>query len=197
MKSIYFIALFLITITVNAQTKEELFESFANETCECILEEKLDSMTKDEVKRALGLCMLDGYEKEKEKFLNYGVKFDSYESGIKLGKLVGVEMALICPEVFKVFIDDKDAAEEEEPIKFFTGTIKSISGDDFNYVYLEDENNKTHKFLWLRNFEGSSRLMENSKLKSKVIIYFENIECFIPKMNDYYSLKEITKIEFL
>ena len=194
MKKIIFISIFLISIISHSQTKEELLDLVANETCECINMDELDNLSNAELEMKLGLCMMESYSKRSEKFKDFGIGNGSVESAEELGELVGMKMAFICPKVFSSFIENEDLEELE---KSHTGIIKSISGNDFNYVYLEDENNKTHKFLWLRNFEGSSGLMINSKIKSKVVVYYINIECFIPKMNDYYSLKEITKIEFL
>lgn len=199
MKKIIIIIVFIFGIYSSAQTKDELISIMANETCECINKEG-DNLSKQEIQTKLGVCMLKGYNKRKEKYIAVGIKFDSYESGRKLGEQVGYKMAKICPEVFQSFVDEAVNTKSSNVTKSVTsisGNIESITGDDFSFVYLKDENGKTHKFLWLRNFEGSAKLMENSKLKSKVIIHYKNIECYIPKMNDYYSLKEITKIEFL
>lgn len=197
MKEVILIIALTFGLFSNAQTKDELIAIMSNETCECV-NKKGDNLSKEEVQTQLGVCMLKSYNMRRQKFLDAGIMFDSYESGRKLGEQVGFKMAKICPEIFHHFINKKtEKLTKNETTNSTTGHITSITGDDFSFVNLKDENGKTHKFLWLRNFEGSAKLMENSKLKSKVIIHYKNIECYIPKMNDYYSLKEITKIEFL
>ena len=198
MKKVIVIIVLIFGFLSHAQTKDELLSIMANETCECINKEG-DNLSKEEIQMKLGVCMLKSYNKRKDKFIAAGVKFDSYESGRKLGEQVGYKMAEICPEVFMSFVDDAttQSTTKTESVTSINGNIESITGDDFSFVNLKDENGKTHQFLWLRNFEGSAELMENPKLKTKVIIHYESIECYVPKMNDYYSFNEITKIEYL
>ncbi len=198
------LSIFILNFTILfAQTEEEAYEILANETCECINKIGLNK-DKTEIQRNLGICMLNSFEKNKEKFEkeNLNLKMNDYQSGKALGEKVGVKMAVICPEVFMAFMDEDTVDEYNDSTTKFTsilGVIKSISDGDVSYITIIDSDNKKQKFIWLRNFEGSDKIIENEKavIGKKVKIEFVNTECYIPKMKEYYMLKEIVKMEFI
>ncbi len=200
----------LLTVILNftslfAQTEDEAYVILANETCECISKKGLD-MTKDQIKANLGICMLSSLGRNKEKFekANLHISMNDYESGRALGEKVGVKMAVICPEVFMTFMDEETEGEYDDDdtatkSTTISGVIKSISDGDVSYIAIFDLNNKVQQFIWLRNFEGSDKIIENEKavIGKKVKIEFVNTECYIPKMKEYYMLKEIVKMKFI
>ncbi len=203
LKKTILLAVILNFTSLFAQTEDEAYVILANETCECINKKGLD-MTKNQIKANLGVCMLNSLGRNKEKFKKANLHFsmNDYESGRALGEKVGVKMAVICPEVFMVFMDEEttdkfdDTATKPTTI---SGVIKSISDGDISYIAIFDLNNKVQQFIWLRNFEGSDKVIENEKavIGKKVKIEFVNTECYIPKMKKYYMLKEIVKMEFI
>ncbi len=203
LKKITLLIVILNFTSLSAQTEEEAYEILATETCECINKKGLDK-TKEEIKTNLGICMLNSLGKNKAKFekANLHFKMNDYQSGRALGEKVGVQMAVICPEVFMTFIDEATTDRHDDSavkLTIVSGVIKSISDGDISYITIIDSNNKKQRFIWLRNFEGSDKIIENEKavIGRKVKIEFVNTECYIPKMKEYYMQKEIVKMEFI
>jgi len=192
MKKLIFISIFLANLFVTAQTKNELFEITAKETCECINEVDLKTLSRKQIKSRLGICMLNSYGVRKDKFIQFGVNFN-IDSAKNIGEEVGIKMATICPEVFTSFIEEK---ETEEQYSSIAGLYKKISGNDINYIHIIDENGKNQKFMWFGNFKGSNRFIEKRDSINKVIVYYKNTEYYVPKMKEYFTVKEITEIVY-
>ena len=113
MKKLLSIFIFLIVLLVNAQTKEELFELTAQETCDCMNEVSIKELSKNEMHSRLGICMINSYNTRKDKFLKFEVSFSS-ENAKSIGDEVGIKMAAICPEVFLHFIEEETKQANEE-----------------------------------------------------------------------------------
>ncbi len=198
------VSIFILNLTtLFAQTEEEAYEILATEICECINKIGLDK-AKTEIQKNLGICMLNSFGKNKDKFEkeNLNLKMNDYQSGKALGEKIGVKMAIICPEVFMAFMDKETVNKYDYSATksaSISGVIKSISDGDVSYITIIDSDNKKQKFIWLRNFEGSDKIIENEKavINKKVKIEFVNTECYIPKMKEYYMQKEIVKMEFI
>jgi len=194
-------ALLAITLSVQAQS-DEVYKTIAKETCECIGKKNYDYNTtsKAEIQAALGLCML-----ESAKLNKLELDMSNLEAITKLGEKVGLQMAPICPEVFKAFMDDAvqdietDESVEEDETEYFTvaGKIKSVEEKDFIYVTLKEASGKEHRFAWLYYFEGSDEFKDNPKsmVGKDVTITYILLEVFQPKSKVYYNLNILSGLQ--
>lgn len=197
------IIIVLLLITFNSsfsQTKkDDLLVKVAEKTCECI-DGNLDGKSVNELQLFFGLCIMKSYNPFKEEFKKIDATYN-YESYEELGEEVGIKLIEICPDNFSQIFENEDFIEsiydDNEKPNTLSGKFLSISGEEFNYINIKDENGKKQRFLWLKNFEGSERFINKPKSIKKIKVYYQNSECYIPKMKAYFMIKEVTKIEFL
>ena len=78
-----------------------------------------------------------------------------------------------------------------------TGTFKRIDNKGFNYIVIT-ENGNEKSFLWLTQFAGSEKFMDNTtSLTGKNLnVSWKEIEVYLPQAKGYYKVKEITGIDF-
>jgi hypothetical protein len=120
----------------------------------------------------------------------------------KIAESVGLEMAVVCPDVFlKIAKDDTEEpplVEEDELDLFYTGTFESITAVEFNTIFLLDDKNVKQEFVWLFSFEGDNLFVKNKIVKGdKLEIHYRQQEFFDPKQNKYRIYNEITSIKLL
>jgi hypothetical protein len=200
MKKIVIVFL-LLSINLFSQEKESILDKASKETCEYIKSIDLEKLTKHERNMKLGLFMIKMYSKYKKEFNGEGIFFDlskGEEEGRKFGTKFGVHMAKFCPETLILLAKDEVEKEKVKKVLSLTGNILRIKGKEFATVYMKDTENTTQKFVWLRNFMGSNKLIYAKSIKGlKVKIIYQNIEWYAPKIKEYITKKEITGIEFL
>lgn len=189
MKKFTFTFLF-IALAVSVMAQEDLYKTVAKETCECVTKRNIDVNKRSEVEMALGLCMLESIQTHK-----IDIQITDENAMGKFGEQVGLQMAPLCPELFKAFMADE--AEEVETIEL-TGKIRSIESGEFLYVILKEDSGKEHKLLWLRYFSGSDDFKNDPKklIGKNVTVTYQNLECYIPKSKEYYNNKEILDMKF-
>lgn len=195
------VALLTLTLSVQGQS-DEVYKTIAKETCECIGQKNYDYNTasKAEIQAALGLCMMESAQRNKIE-----LDMSNLEAMTRLGEKVGTQMAPICPEVFKAFMDDAvedietDESMEEDETEYFTvaGKIKSVEEKDFVYVTLKDASGKEHRFAWFYYFEGSDEFKANPKsmIGKDVTITYILLEVFQPKTKAYYNLNILSGLQ--
>lgn len=188
----------LVLLSINMFSQESIMDKVAMATCEYLQKDEIKSLSTDEMTVKLGLFMISYYSDNEKQFEKEGVivDWDSEKGGEEFGHKIGIKMAGVCPETLMAFADDVDSGEEDTFL--IEGKMKSISGNDFNYINIEDKSGKSQKFLWLGNFKGSDKLIDNKKVKGlKVSVTYKNTECFSPKLQEYIIVKEIIEIEYL
>lgn len=196
------LALFVLvtaSLTSFSQT-DDVYKTMAKETCECIGKKKFDYATasRADVEMALGLCMMESAQRNKLE-----MDMSNVQEMTELGQKVGLQMAPICPEVFKAFTrtDDQseEAVEEIDDTEYFTlaGKVKSVEEKDFIYITVKDDSGQEHKFLWLYYFDGSDEFKnEPKKLIGKdVTITYIQLEVFQPKSKSYNNTKILSGLE--
>lgn len=79
------------------------------------------------------------------------------------------------------------------------GQLKRIETKDFSYFVLTDSENKERSFIWLRQFPGSDNFMTHAAeyVGHKLGIEWQDIEVYVPAAKNYYTIKEIVKLEVL
>lgn len=190
--------LLLMPLALSAQKKEIVYKKLANSTCECIT-------TKEVTDINLGICIFDAINKltdKERKTVNVDID-DKMASIEKIAESVGLEMAVICPEVFVKIAKESDTeetfvAEEDELDLFYTGTFESIATVEFNTIYLLDDKNVKQEFIWLFSFDGDNLFIKNKIVKGdKLEVHYRQQEFFDPKQSKYRIYNEITSIKLL
>lgn len=190
--------LFLMPLGLMAQKKEIVYKKLANSTCECIT-------TKEVTDINLGICIFDAINKltdKERKTVNVDID-DKMASIEKIAESVGLEMAVICPEVFVKIAKESDTeetfvAEEDELDLFYTGTFENIAAVEFNTIYLLDDKNVKQEFIWLFSFDGDNLFIKNKIVKGdKLEVHYRQQEFFDPKQSKYRIYNEITSIKLL
>ncbi len=189
--------LLALPLGIVAQKKEVVYKKLANVTCECASKKDPNEITETD----LGICIFESLDKlnEKErKIIGYNPdkKMETIE---KVAESVGIEMAVICPKVFtKLGEDEEEAAVEEVEDTFVTGTLESISSNEFKTLHVIDENNAKRAFIWLFSFDGDMLFIKNKVVKGdKLEVHYREQEFFDPKSNSYQKYNEITEIKLL
>jgi len=203
MRKVVFILLLLVSIITSAQEEMSALDKVAKETCEYFEknQKEISKLDNQEKLTKLGLKMFALYDKYKEELNKEGIEFDlskGDESGRAFGEKVGLSMAQFCPDILVALSREVNKREEKNEEDFVEGVITSVKGDEINTVMVKDISGKSQKFLWLSNFKGSDRLIENRRIKrQKVKVYYINIEVYSPKLQEYVIRKQITRIDYL
>jgi hypothetical protein len=198
-------ALLLPAIGLLAQDKD-IVDVIAQETCDCVSKKNLESLDQDQINMELGFCIMESLGKHKGEYEDkINVDLNDPSSFQKLGEQIGFKMAAICPQtLMKVATVQQGAAAApapgaSQPVSELAGTMKGLQGDDFQYVVVTEDSGREHKFLWLRYFKGSEKLIEDPKslMGKKVKVTFATIESYSAKLKDYTNRKEIKGLEVM
>jgi hypothetical protein len=198
MKNI-FIFSFLI-LTINCFSQDYIDKIVAN-ACDCA--SKLsDTIDNHLFTMQLGICMIEAsrpYEKQIKKDHNINLDALSEEEGVKLGKLVGLKMASLCPKVLmqasKSVNNGKQVSEEFE----IKGIVTKVENDCFVVISIKDEFGKISKFYWMTFINSKYNLIDQyDLLTGKTLdIYYKTQEFFDPRIKEYRQFNIMTKMEIL
>lgn len=179
---------------------QDVVEKVANSACDCLSTKNLEGLNDKQKEMQLGVCILNGFSQHKSEIEKGNGGKSILEGGMEeIGEEVGIQMALICPEVFLHFADvfmTDEASYEAAGIMMDLGKITSIEKKLFNIVNLELADGSMLKFLWLWDFEGSEILMKNQFKNKWINIFYSNLEFFDPEKKKYIPYRVIEKVEF-
>lgn len=174
-------------------------DKIAQESCNCIskVSETLDY---ERYTQELGLCMIvasEPYRKQLKK--DHGINFDNINiEGEKLGKLIGIKMASVCPNsllaVAKKSNNNSTASNES---KSYEGTVTKFENDLFVVLHVKDVDGKTNKFYWLTYVDSDVELIEKyqAMVGSPVQITYRSEEWFDPKIKEYRQFSVIERLK--
>jgi hypothetical protein len=192
------ILLLLFPVLLLAQKKEAVYKKLAIYTCDCVTGKKEVSDVN------LGVCIFEAMDhlsnKERRSIdVNPDDKMNAIQN---IAESVGIEMAIVCPDVFTKIAENKvrDSAlvDDDELDLFYTGTFESISTQEFNTIILLDEKNERQEFIWLFTFEGDNLFIKNKIIKGdKLEIHYRQQEFYDPKQGKYRIYNEIASIKLL
>ena len=188
--------LLVLPLGLAAQKKEAVYKKLASTTCDCASKKDPNQLTETD----LGICIfesLDKLEDKEKKAIGYNPdkKMETIE---KIAESVGLEMAVICPNVFSKLGQEEEGATEEAVDTFVTGTLESITSNEFKTIHVMDENNASRAFIWLFSFDGDTLFIKNKVVKGdKLEVHYREQEFFDPKTNSYQKYNEITEIKLL
>ncbi|HEY0262199.1 MAG TPA: hypothetical protein VGB95_04175, partial [Chitinophagales bacterium] len=147
----------------------------------------------------IGVCMIDAAMPYKKQLLkDYDIDIEQIDLyAKKLGELIGLRMASVCPEkLLTIATKSKSNNQSEQETE---GNIVKIDDDLFVVLSLKEESNKITKYYWLTSLSSDLDLMNNYKslIGAHVLITYESKEFFDPKLKEYRQfsvIKEISKI---
>jgi hypothetical protein len=197
MKFLFTVIVLFVTASLSAQ---EYLEKIANETCSCS-KSVPDSLETRRLYLELGSCMLKAagpYKKQLKK--DHAIDLDDIENGpMNLGKVVGLKMATICPDMLMKFGNKKKEGEKTPEYESFQGRVTKIEKDFFVIFSINDNAGKSLKFYWLTNTESNIELVNKYEqlFDKDVKVKYHVMNLFDPKINDYRNFNVIDKIEQL
>ena len=144
---------------------QDILDTFAQETCDCISQKNIESLSQEQINLELGYCIMQSLSKHKGEYEDqYNVDIQDPSSFSKFGEQVGFRMASKCPTILqKVATVNSAPTEANKPVSEMVGTIKSIRGSDINFLVITDDQNRDQTFIWLRYFSGSDMLIDGFK----------------------------------
>lgn len=176
-----------------AQTKAEL-DTLAQKTCNCLAGKQLTGTSTDDLKVTLGVCLI-----EQIQVLGLDVELTE-ETGMELGKKVGLIMVGKCPNVFASLAKEKIKEKEEAKKSIISGKIKSIEEKEYSTLVVKEESSgKETKLLWIFYFTGSDEFREDPKklIGKKVKLTYSIQDVYNQKSRDYVTSKIINKLEMV
>ncbi|OYU95077.1 MAG: hypothetical protein CFE21_12280 [Bacteroidetes bacterium B1(2017)] len=191
-KIILFCLSFIALSNLKAQ---DVLDSIANHSCDCISKLDLKNIGKEKATMEFGLCMMKAaqpYEKQLKQVYGIDMKNIDRGEGEKLGRLVGLKMASSCANFTELITV---ITSEEASSNSIDGTITEFVVDQFVTILIKDSDGRDVKIIWLDYFKNSEKLMQKGKNKNVTIEYVER-ELFNPKLNDYLKYKVATGIRF-
>jgi len=188
--------LFLLLLSVKSFSQEYM-DKIASKSCACV-EAVPDSLETRKFNMQFGLCMFEAampYSKQLKK--DYGIDLERIDTeGEKLGRLIGVKMASVCPNILVKIserVKGKSEGTTEQTVK---GTVTKIEKDFFVVFTVKDESGKSGKYYWLSYIKTDSDLVTTygQLIDKPVEIVAEARELFDPKIEEYRQFLVIKKI---
>lgn len=176
----------------------------AEKTCDC-LKHVPDTLTKDGLYMQLGLCMMSASEPYKKQIKkDHNINMDKLDEadGEKLGQVVGLKMATVCPNELIAFTQRAEVGKSTPPDSEkskFTGKVIKIDEDMFIAFTLKDEEGRALKFYWLSFISSDFEMVTKYKtlMSRSIKISYTQRELFDAKIGEYRQFNIIDKLELL
>lgn len=200
----------LLFITPLAKA-QDFMDEIARQACDCVSKESQNS-DPEKVKMMMGLCLIDAaspYSKQLKK--KYGIDFDKIETqGEELGRIIGMKMASICPDVLILMAKTvSDDMPPPPPVAYnqkygsasltTEGKIVSITDDKFVEFSIKHADGKILKYYWFTYIDSDIDLStEYKKLQESFVrITYQTKEYFDARIGEYRAFDVIQTIELL
>src|SRR5690606_4308619 len=195
-KLILLIALIISFVTTNAQ---DVIDTMAQEVCNCMTDRNvLDINDQQKLITAVGICIAESYTTHQQQVsTELGIDELNDETGHALGNKVGVRMMKYCPDYLMKMGQVASQNTSGKSTYVLNGKVDSMEKGDFITYKLKDSEGKIHKLLWYQHFKGSDDLIDDPKklVGKNVSVTLKDVECYIPKAQAYYSIKEIVELK--
>jgi hypothetical protein len=185
---------------------QDYMTKIAEKSCDC-MKNVSDTLAQDRLYMELGVCMLSAsepYKKQLKKEHDINLeRFDGTE-GEKLGQVVGLKMATVCPDVLLAFTKKTEANNNKTKVedaekKKFTGKVIKIDEEAFISFTVKDNEGKAAKFYWLTYVESGFEMVTRyeSLMSVDIRISYHTLELFDAKTKEYRSFNIIDKVDQL
>ena len=191
----------LLAATCGNALSQDFMAVIAQKGCSCA-ETLPDTLDATQSNMKLGVCMIEAsmpYKKQIKK--TYDIDLDNIDKdGEKLGRLIGVKMATVCPDAL-VKISQR-SVQKTLPVKedlFSAGTVTKIDNEPFVTFSIKDESGKVTKYYWLTFIDTQYDLANSySAISGKSVrINYESREFFDPRLLEYRQFLVIKKMEVM
>ena len=190
-----------LVLTVGRGLAQEYIDIITRKSCDRV-EQVPDTLKSEQFNMRLGLCMIEAsmpYKKQIKK--DFDIDLDKIDTeGAKLGRMLGVKMATVCPNtIVKMTQKMKGQTASSKVEQVSKGTVTKIENDFFVVLSLKDESGKITKYYWLTFIESAIDLTgAYSTLVGKTLhIGYVPQEFFDPKLQEYRQFFIIKKIMVL
>jgi hypothetical protein len=202
MKKVLLALIMFLSITAFGQTDKQI-SKIADETCSCLKTKDLKKGDMQQIQMELGICMLASMGEN---------GFDGDLSDLKaieeIGERVGMQLAFNCPEFLELMgtyaAEDPEgfneliesADDDYNSTEMTSGTALSVESGDFVVLKIQNENGKKETLYWFQHFDGAELLEDGgaSLLNKDIMVEYEIIEYYNPKIQDYMNLKVLRGI---
>lgn len=178
---------------------QDYLDKIASESCDCIVSVS-DTLDEERFNLELGLCILESsrhYEKELKR--DHKINFDKIDMyGEKLGTLIGLRMAGVCPDALISMVSKRSAEEDDDDSDdVMEGEVINIDDSKFVEFSVKDESGKISKFYWFTFIDSNMELSVNYKKLSGefVLLKYKTEEFFDARIGEYRNFNIITKLE--
>ena len=191
----------LLLATVLHSFSQNFTDKIAEKTCDYISTIS-DTLSLERFNMELGLYLIKEsmpYKAQLKKEYNIDLNNLSKNEGLKLGKLIGVKLVVMCPKAIARITNkvNDEKIKVEENLKIITGTVTSIDSDNFVIFSLKDDFGRVFKFYWMSFIKSAMDLPANfhSLVGKKLTITYEKKDFFDPKITDYRTFNIILKLD--
>jgi hypothetical protein len=178
---------------------QEYVQQIAKRACECA--EKVKPTANEKMRNMeIGFCILNSADEEDRKKIKKDFNLDFNEidkNGEKIGALIGMRMAPICPGTIMALSGASEDKSKVAPVStMIGGEVTKVEKDFFVSFTIRDNTGKSNKLFWISPVETSIDLVSQyMNLQGKSFqFHFENQEIFDPKIGEYRPFKVIKKI---
>lgn len=196
-------SLFIATSTIGFGQSDKEIKKASSLTCDCLNTKDLKKASTEKIQMELGLCMIEALSE-----LDLDIALTDEGKMEEIGGKIGLEMVSSCPAFVEMMgammADDPEGMAElmEDNDQLYVkeaGVTKSVSGklteinkEQFVTINIENETGKITTLYWFEYFPGANTLEEN-KIGSSINVSFEEREYYMPKFEQYLTIKVITK----
>lgn len=197
--NLYLVALISILSTSSIFAQDYLTK-ITYESCECLsaIEETED---RDQFNLELGLCIIEAsmpYKKELKK--DHGIDLENInEDGTRLGELIGIKMAGVCPEEILKVANGGDEESYDDLSSYSSGTITKVEKEQFVVFSIKDDSGKTIKLHWLYYIDSEIDLEADyaNLLGKRVEMYYYESDLFDARIDEYKTFNIIEEINII
>lgn len=200
-----YLPLTLLLVSPNLFAQDAL-DAIARSICEQMNGLDKTTLTTESAQMQLGLFMLTAaqpYTKELKKKYKFDLAAMEEGSGEKLGEMVGMRMAGICPEVFVYLMDNTEndasasAGGTKENVRTAFGTIQSVTPGQFLTINLKTDDGPSYELILLEHVMNIEQVTEDP-LKARGFHAKWNYvdrEFFDPYTRTYKTYRVLTGME--
>ena len=196
-------SIIITLLTVNTLFSQTYVDEITKKACECA-KEKIEIPSYEEMLMEFGACMIaaaEPYKKQLKK--DYKIDMDRLgdsDAGERLGSMIGIKMASHCPDML-VKISRTGVTEEAlaEEVQSVYGVVVKVEDEPFVVITLKEESGKVSKYYWLTFVNIKYGLFDDYKslVNKRLLIEYQQVEFFDPKIQEYRNFSIIDSLELL
>jgi hypothetical protein len=181
----------ILLLTLSLAQAQDVLDRISRETCDCINNMDKTEHQGESLQMQLGFCMLKAagpYEKELRKQHKVDLSRLDHGTGERLGQLVGVRMAGMCPEVLMMIVDiseETDAVNAEVVVAQVTGVVTGVRDRQFATILVKDGSGRTVELLRLEHFANADLLSSAGASSLRATFRYVVRELFDPVSGSY------------